>query len=185
MDSNRLETRKCLGAPLQPVARPAGAAPAEPGGSPCGNQYTATSFVANAATYGSAFQWHVDADPSSLPPSAWLQRHGDYANGMPGKPLFVSLLVYLDAVWRRDWDAETLFLAEGPGVGVLVQPRPGRCVLMHQDVLHRVSTPSLMARRPRYSLVWKLVFFPRQGKPHKSAETICREEWGAPARVGC
>ena len=25
-------------------------------------------------------------------------------------------------------------------------------VLMHQDVLHRVSTPSMLARRPRYSL---------------------------------
>ena len=191
--------------------RPPGAAPADEGnegGAAAGAaQYTATSFVANAATYGSAFQWHVDADPSSLPPSAWLRRHGDYANGEAGKPLFVSLLVYLDPVWRRDWDAETLFLAEGPGVGVLVQPRPGRCVLMHQEVLHRVSTPSLTARRPRFSLVWKLVFFPRaqpqgqgqgQGQreaeaepedaeqPHRRrAETICRAEWGVPARVGC
>jgi hypothetical protein len=32
---------------------------------------------------------------------------------------------------------------------------------MHQDVLHRISTPSLSAHRPRYSLVWKLVFVPR------------------------
>ena len=125
--------------------------------------YTATSFVANAATYGSAFQWHVDADPSSLPPSEWLRRYGDYVNGQPGKPLFVSLLVYLDAEWRKEWDAETLFLSEEPGVGLLVQPRPGRCVLMHQDVLHRVSTPSLIARRPRYSLVWKLLFVPKSG----------------------
>jgi hypothetical protein len=47
------------------------------------------------------------------------------------------------------------------GVGLLVQPRPGRAVLMHQEVLHRVSTPSLLAHRPRYSIVWKLVFVPR------------------------
>tara|TARA_B100000767_G_scaffold248471_1_gene249396 strand:- start:278 stop:430 length:153 start_codon:yes stop_codon:yes gene_type:complete len=46
---------------------------------------------------------------------------------------------------------------------------------MHQDVLHRVSTPSMLARRPRYSLVWKLIFVPRQPKPHGGApETICR-----------
>jgi hypothetical protein len=68
---------------------------------------------------------------------------------------------YPDAEWRREWDAETLFLQSQRGVGLLVQPRPGRAVLMHQEVLHRVSTPSLLAHRPRYSIVWKLVFVPR------------------------
>ena len=32
---------------------------------------------------------------------------------------------------------------------------------MDQDVVHRLSTPSLKAGRPRYSLVWKLVFVPK------------------------
>ena len=53
---------------------------------------------------------------------------------------------------------------------------------MHQDVTHRVSTPSLTARRPRYSLVWKLVFMPKERGA--AVESICREEWGAPVRLG-
>ena len=145
-------------------------------------EYDATSFVANAAVWGNQFQWHVDGDPSSFPPGEWLSRHGDYRNGEAGKPLLVSLLVYLNDRWQQDWDAETLFLADDPGVGLLVQPRPGRAVLLHQDVLHRVSAPSLSARRPRYSLVWKLVFYPREST--RARETICREEWGTPARIG-
>mmetsp|Transcript_38060 Transcript_38060/g.91235 ORF Transcript_38060/g.91235 Transcript_38060/m.91235 type:complete len:82 (-) Transcript_38060:14-259(-) len=56
---------------------------------------------------------------------------------------------------------------------------------MHQDVLHRVSTPSMLARRPRYSLVWKLLFVPRHPKPHCGKdETICRPEWGEPTVIG-
>ena len=72
---------------------------------------------------------------------------------------------------------------------------PGRAVLMDQDVLHRVSMPSLQARRPRYSLVWKLVFSRREATDSVSAaegaqsqreerETICRPEWGVPSRIG-
>ncbi len=41
----------------------------------------------------------------------------------PGKPLFVSLLLYLDAEWKRDWDAETLFLDVASDVGILVRPK--------------------------------------------------------------
>ena len=145
-----------------------------------------------------------------MPPSRWLGALGDYPNGAAGKPLLVSLLVYVDAHWQRDWDAETLFLDGACGVGLLVQPRPARAVLsaqaavrtrrhsiatrpvvrvrdratgaVHQDVLHRVSTPSLAARRPRYSLVWKLCFVPRAAAAER--ETICRAEWGPPVRIG-
>ena len=51
-----------------------------------------------------------------------------------------------------------------------------------QDVLHRVSTPSQLAGgRPRYSLVWKLVFLPRH-----ASQTCCiaRHEWGPPTNMG-
>ena len=126
--------------------------------------------------------WH---ECGKNPPAVrWLAAHGDYSNGDAGKPLLVSLLVYLDPEWRPEWDAETLFLSGEPGVGVLVQPRPGRAILMHQDILHRVSMPSLLARRPRYSLVWKLVLVPKAGGGARERETICRPEWGAPARIG-
>lgn len=151
--------------------------------------HSCPAFVANAAVYGNCFQWHVDADPSQLPPGLpeWLAGHGSYENGSAGKPLFVSLIVYLDEEWRREWDAETLFIEPESGAGLLVQPRPGRAVLMHQDVLHRVSTPSLIARRPRYSLVWKLIFVPTQlhaeGSSVRKSETICRPEWGVPIHL--
>ena len=49
-------------------------------------------------------------------------RYGDYANGAPGRPLLVSLLVYLDAAWPRDWGAETLFLDGRSDIGVAVRP---------------------------------------------------------------
>lgn len=204
-------------------------------GGGCGLRFCCTSFVANASVYGHCFQWHVDADPLVEPAPSWLSP--SYPNGEAGRPLLVSLVLYVDECWRRDWDAETLLLEQGSGVGLLVQPRPGRAVrpspcariacalrllypsrccvfpvdavlwfslshvvpsiatlawpskqvLMHQDALHRVSTPSLTARRPRYSLVWKLLFVPRAGgvaDANCGGESICRPEWGAPAVVG-
>uniref|UniRef100_A0A7S4BQ14 Prolyl 4-hydroxylase alpha subunit Fe(2+) 2OG dioxygenase domain-containing protein n=1 Tax=Chrysotila carterae TaxID=13221 RepID=A0A7S4BQ14_CHRCT len=149
-------------------------------------RYCCTSFVANAPVHGNCFQWHTDADPELIQSGAWHARHGAYANGTGGKPLFVSLIVYLDAQWRPQWDAETLFLDAESGTGVFVQPRPGRAVLMHQDALHRVSAPSALAHRPRYSLVWKLLFVPKRTQMHaqlaltREGETICRPEWGPP-----
>lgn len=56
----------------------------------------------------------------------------------------------------------------------------GRAVLMDQDVVHRLSTPSLLAQRPRYSLVWKLVFVPKSSE----AATLSRKEWGSPTYFG-
>ena len=133
--------------------------------------------------HGDSFTWHVDADPAVHQP--WAPAEGRYANGSAGRPLLVSLLVYLDGEWRPEWDAETLFVDAASGVGLHVQPRPGRAVLMHQDVVHRVSPPSATARRPRYSLVWKLAFVPRATRgAAPERETICRAEWGAPARLG-
>lgn len=57
-----------------------------------------------------------------------------------------------------------------------------RAVLLDQDVLHRLSPPSVQAgTRPRYSLVWKLVFFPRHAG---QALGIARPEWGPPCAFG-
>ena len=38
------------------------------------------------------------------------------------------------------------------GAGAFVRPRPGRMILMDQDVTHRVSAPSALAQRPRRGL---------------------------------
>ena len=51
-----------------------------------------------------------------------------------------------------------------------------------QDVLHRVSTPSQLAGgRPRFSLVWKLAFLPRDPRV---APSLAKEEWGPSTGFG-
>jgi hypothetical protein len=106
------------------------------------SSYSCEQFVANAAVHGDSFRWHVDADPDSFPKSRWVDFYGNYVNHEPGKPLFVSLLLYLDKFWPRNFDAETLFLDDETETGVFVRPKAYRAVLMDQDVLHRLSAPS-------------------------------------------
>lgn len=78
-------------------------------------------------------------------PSPWSDAYGDYCNGEPGRPLLVSLLLYLDAAWPRDWDAETLFLDDATDCGVVVRPRRYRAVLMDQVSTGLRSEPYLHA----------------------------------------
>lgn len=139
-------------------------------------------FVGNAAMYGDCYTWHIDADPAAFPSSPWVDAFGHYCNGEPGRPLLVSLLLYLDIKWPRQWDAETLFLDDDTDIGIVVRPKCFRAVLMDQDILHRVSTPSQVAGcRPRYSLVWKLVFMPRV--PEQQC-CIAKASWGPPTAFG-
>lgn len=49
-------------------------------------------MVANAPVYGDRFSWHVDADPSSFPPSPWRDHFGTYTNRSDRVPSFMSLL---------------------------------------------------------------------------------------------
>eukprot|EP01134_Creolimax_fragrantissima_P008319 CFRG8319T1 len=117
--------------------------------------YSAHPFVGNAVVAGDTFVWHVDADPMFLP------GHG-HQNRTPGKPYFVTLLLYLNHEWDDDWGAETQFLDLRTDTGFFVKPRPYRAVLMDQDVTHRATAPSSLAGgRARYSLVWKLIFIPK------------------------
>ena len=55
---------------------------------------------------------------------------------------------------------------------------------MDQDVTHRISAPSALAKQtPRYSLVWKLVMHPRTQEASASP-TMARPEWGEPVKFG-
>jgi hypothetical protein len=153
-----------------------------------------SAVLCNAAVAGDSYTWHVDADPTTFPsPSPWTDAFGDYFNGEPGLPLLVSLIIYLDNEWKRDWGGETMFLdnqadddsnsSGGGGNGVFVRPSPGRAVIMHQDVVHRVLPPSTAAgRRPRVSLVLKLVFIEKEGSG--SGISISRREWGPAVAFG-
>lgn len=122
------------------------------------------STLVNAAVEGDTFVYHVDADPTSFQSeSAWTKEYGDYFNGEPGKPLLVSLIIYLNDEWSKNDAADTLFLDTDTDTGVFIRPKPGRAVLMHQDIIHRISAPSSLANgTPRLSIVWKLIFIPKQ-----------------------
>ena len=61
----------------------------------------------------------------------------------PGKPLFVSALVYLNSSWPMEHDAETLAVDIDTDTGVFVRPQPGRVVLMDQ-----VTTATIAASCP-------------------------------------
>jgi len=119
-------------------------------------------FVANAAMPFEDFRWHVDSDATDFPDdSAWVRVIGPHCNTQAGKPLFVTLLLYLNEEWKRDWGAATMFLDDATEAGAFVRPKPYRAVLMEQHVQHRLSPPTPLAPCPRYSLVWKLIFWPR------------------------
>lgn len=150
-----------------------------------------TAILANAAAQGDTFRYHVDADPTSFPPSSWTQSFGEYFNGEPGKPLLITLLIYIDDRWERDWGGETLFLDATTDTGISVRPKPGRAILMEQDIVHKVNPPSSLAEgRLRLSLVWKLAFIPRntnfnrRGGGGGEGVRLARSEWGQPTSFG-
>ncbi|KAK9827675.1 hypothetical protein WJX81_006980 [Elliptochloris bilobata] len=146
-----------------------------------------SAFVGNAVEAGQPCSWHTDFDPFRTPlGSPWEARYGRYGNRQRGKPLCVSMLVYLNEAWPPEYDAETLFLDPDTGTGVLVRPAPGRVVLMDADVTHRISPPSLLAQQPRYSLVWKLAFFPAGGPECSPTQecSLARPQWGPAQRLG-
>lgn len=98
--------------------------------------------------------------------------------------------MYLDKDWPAQLHAETILLDEDAQIGVCVRPRAGRLLLMDQDCPHRISSPAVGAPRPRYSLVWKAVFWPRAllGLPTPvegiQEPGLCRPEWGASTLLG-
>ena len=126
-------------------------------------------LTANAPTHNDSFSYHIDADPNQSPPSPWTDIFGRYINRARGKPRFVSCLLYLNDEWEDEFGAPTQFYDPGTDDVYQVFPKPGRCIMMDQDVTHTVVAPSKAAGlRPRYSLVWKLILHPKQNKQDMS-----------------
>jgi len=134
--------------------------------------HTHQNFQANASTHGDTFAYHFDADPSIFPNSCWTEEFGRYTNRDPGMPLLVSVLVYLNPFWKQEWGGETLFLDSSTSTGFFVIPKPARVVLMDQDILHRVSSPTCSANKPRFSMVWKLALL----RKDKTETLTCRSQ---------
>ena len=143
-------------------------------------------LTANAPTHGDQFDYHIDGDPKLTPPSPWTDVYGRYPNRQSGKPRFVSCLIYLNNEWKYDeWGAPTRFLDLPSSTSYDVSPRPGRCVVMDQDVSHTVVAPLAAAgRRPRYSLVWKLILHPREENQDMRDLRFGRENWPEPILFG-
>lgn len=114
--------------------------------------------AADKGRYG----FHVDADPLQLPPSPFTDFYGRYPNRATGKPRFVSAVVYLAPDWGPDLGAPTVLLDPPTGEELRVDARPGRVLLLDQDISHKIEAPNGKAGdRPRYSLVLKLVLHPQ------------------------
>jgi hypothetical protein len=126
-------------------------------------------LTANAPTHNDSFSYHIDADPNQTPPSIWTDIFGRYINRTRGKPRFISCLLYLNNEWNEELGAPTQFYDPGTNDIYQVFPKPGRCVIMDQDVTHKVVAPSKAAGlRPRYSLVWKLILHPKEENQNMS-----------------
>ena len=139
-------------------------------------------MTANAATVGDVFNYHIDGDPNMTPPSPWTDVYGRYPNRQRGKPRFVSCLVYLNDEWKSEWGAPTRFLDVASDMYYDIQPKPGRCVVMDQDITHSVVAPNDAAgKRPRYSLVWKLILHP---KFHDQCMSLVGTDWPDPVLLG-
>lgn len=148
-----------------------------------------TPLTANAPCFADGvgshgFAPHIDADPFSAPPSPWTDVFGRYPNRATGQPRFVSCLVYLNAEWQAaEWGASTRFFDVATDTSVDVAAKPGRVVVLDQDITHTVVAPSAAAgNRPRYSLVWKLVLHPKQ--KDQNMRQLSRPGWPEPILVG-
>jgi len=123
-------------------------------------------LTANAPVAGEGddvYDYHIDGDPLQTPPSPWTDVYGRYPNRSPGKPRFVSCIVYLNDEWNEHWGAPTRFYDTPTNESYDIFPLPGRCIIMDQDIQHTVvpPKPNLAGNIPRYSLVWKLILHPK------------------------
>ena len=145
-----------------------------------------TPLNANAPIHGNQFDYHIDADPYFAPPSPWTDVYGRYTNRLQGKPRFMSCLVYLNDEWNYDeWGAPTRCLDVATDTSYDVHPKPGRVLLMDQDITHTVVAPEAAAgKRPRYSLVWKLVLHPRTSNQDMTDLSGPHEGWPEPKLIG-
>ena len=145
-----------------------------------------TPLTANAPCFGQSFDYHIDADPYSAPPSPWTDVYGRYANRATGKPRFISCLIYVNDEWDgSQWGAPTRFLDVATDTEVDIIAKPGRVVLMDQDITHTVVAPLEAAgKRPRYSLVWKLILHPKRRDQNMRDLCGSHKGWPDPLLVG-
>jgi hypothetical protein len=132
-------------------------------------------------------------------------------NRSPGKPRFVTALIYLNEHWEGVWGASTQFLDPPTERVLAINPKPGRVVVMvrcwnrnsacdsdsqhsigsfrpllqDQDITHAVTAPSPEAGgRPRYSLACKLVLHPAEDGNSDCVIQLVHPKHGPPSLFG-
>ncbi len=145
-------------------------------------------LTANAPVAGeeSLYDYHIDGDPLQTPPSPWTDVYGRYPNRSRGKPRFVSCILYLNDEWDGEkWGAPTKFYDPPTDESCEVLPLPGRCVFLDQDLGHTVTPPKPSAgKRPRYSLVWKLILHPNTEQQDMTTLSESSALWPEPQLFG-
>lgn len=145
-------------------------------------------LTANAPVAGEEelYDYHIDGDPLQTPPSPWTDVYGRYPNRSPGKPRFMSCILYLNDEWDGEkWGAPTKFYDPPTSESCEVLPQPGRCVFLDQDLGHTVTPPKAAAgKRPRYSLVWKLILHPKNENQDMTDLSNSSSSWPKPELFG-
>lgn len=79
-DSSSLEASSTQSTLEAEATHPNGTSSNEPGGSQKDNTVDCCNLLANAPVHGDHYDYHVDADPLTLPDSTWRRTFGDYCN---------------------------------------------------------------------------------------------------------
>ena len=135
-----------------PLAGPAAGAEGDDGGE---SVAVCDSFVANAATFGDVFKWHVDGDPSTIPDGLWRERFG---LGL-GPTAVLGCPCCKCASTRQVVGEACCHPAQDEAVWAVQQPGPGKAAAGQRSVVPELS----MVAGPR------------------SRDTVCRQpdgHWG-------
>jgi SM-20-related protein len=67
----------------------------------------------------------------------------------------VTVLLYANQKWERNWGGETIFYDDAEEVEAAVLPKPGRVVLFHGALEHRAGVPNRECYDARLSIAFK------------------------------
>lgn len=68
----------------------------------------------------------------------------------------VTILYFGNDYWETEWMGETLFYDDSDPV-FAINPKPGRLVIFHSDIIHRAGVPSRLCMGARWTLSFKFL----------------------------
>lgn len=79
--------------------------------------------------------------------------HADWWEGKTKSDIGITAIMFLNAVWKREWGGELLFFDRAREALHCVAPKPGRLALFPSNSLHRGGVPSRLFYSTRRALV--------------------------------